>query len=246
MSLAESLRGAVLSGDVEKALLIIDSEPAAFHGSDLVGVSASRGDGPMTAALLSRGFSPESMAHGVFSALAYSAELGLDECVAALLAGGAQIDRRGRASWTALMRAAWAGEADCCIMLLEAGADTSVADAHGQQALHFAAVRGRTLCAQALLAHGALIDALDADGRSPLMAAAGEPWLEDADRICECSLMLLKSGANASLRDPNGFSALDLATRANGFSSLASQLELAEIKEAAGNPAGLGGRPPRL
>lgn len=233
MSAVETLRGAVFRGDVAEALAIFDSAPQAFLGVDLVSLAVSHGDGQMTAAFLSRGLSPESMVFGVFSPLAYSAELGLDECVAALLAGGAQVDRRGRASWTALMRAAWAGEEDCCRLLLDAGADPSMIDDHGQQALHFAAIRGRTLCAQSLLARGARIDALDADGRSPLMAAAALPWLEDAEMICKCLLMFLTSGANPSLRDSNGLSALDLAIRANGFSSLASRLELAEIDKSA-------------
>ena len=93
--------------------------------------------------------------------------------------------------------------------LLRQGAQLEWRNPDGWTALIIACCNGRYEAAEALCAHGAELDARDNYQATPLMYAAERGHLP---KICA---MLLALGADPSLKDCNGKTALDLARRNN-------------------------------
>ncbi|XP_054870914.1 serine/threonine-protein phosphatase 6 regulatory ankyrin repeat subunit A-like [Amphiprion ocellaris] len=93
----------------------------------------------------------------------------------------------------------------CAALLLEAmGSDiTSCRDSKGRTPLHAAAFSGHVDCVQLLLSHDAPGDTVDESGRTALMMAA------EKGRVA--ALEVLLSGADLSLTDKDGNTALHLA-----------------------------------
>jgi hypothetical protein len=171
-------------------------------------------DVPLMQALLIHGADPNPPA-GPYDLTALDMQIcaGDAEVVKMMLDHGAQPNRKIREY--PLLVAVLSDRADIARLLLEHGADvrarTTITDRAsspympiGATVLHFAASKSRRNSIQMLdllTAYGVDVNAQDADGRTPLMwasVAAGRdivPWL-------------LRHGANASLRDNHGETAL--------------------------------------
>jgi ankyrin repeat protein len=140
-------------------------------------------------------------------ALVLAAEAGDLAQVQSLLsrADGKQVNVLDSCRWSPLMKAALNGHLAVVERLLLLGADANLADKGGYQALHLAASRNHLAIAALLLANGAQLDTQErTQGFSPLIWAAKEGHLQMVD-------YLLMAGANASLQDHQGKTALDWA-----------------------------------
>lgn len=123
-----------------------------------------------------------------------------------LLAPGIDINAASPRGETALMLASLHGHLNTVRKLLSLGADTHQ---RGWTALHYAASADHpdsTAIAELLLEHHAYIDAASPNGSTPLMLAA-QYGSENMVRL------LLEAGADTSLRNQLGLSAVDFAQR---------------------------------
>ncbi len=140
------------------------------------------------------------------TSLHIAARAGQLEEIERRLAAGDEIDAGNRIGYTPLMEAAREGHAEVVAHLLAAGADPTHrgnALGMGMSALHLAADRDRAEIARLLLSAGIAVDGGNATGSTPLIWALGEGSLETAG-------VLLDAGANPSLEDEHGYSALDM------------------------------------
>ena len=117
------------------------------------------------------------------------------------LSAGVDVDAADASGWTPLMLAAYANP-EAISILLQAGAHADRASLHGDTPLHFAAYDGRL--SKLLLQAGAPINAASADGITPLMLLAQSSGA-NADDLSDA----IKAGADASLKDRAGHTALD-------------------------------------
>lgn len=156
--------------------------------------------------LLQRGFDPNtpdpSGRHGLLVALqskAYRA--------AEVLATWPQtkVEARTSADESPLMLAALAGEANLCRLLIAHDADVNKP---GWTPLHYAATNAHLQVMQLLLDHHAYIDAESPNATTPLMMAA---HYGNASAV----KLLLEAGADPTLKNQQGLSALDFAQRGN-------------------------------
>jgi hypothetical protein len=104
-----------------------------------------------------------------------------------------------------LMMAALKGHLDLVKKLIDRGADVNKT---GWAPLHYAATTGQLAIMELLLDQNAYIDAESPNGTTPLMMAAhyGTP---------EAVKLLLEAGADPSLKNQLGLTAIDFANRAN-------------------------------
>lgn len=116
-----------------------------------------------------------------------------------------KVEVRNAADESPLMLAALAGDVRMCRMLIEKDADVNKT---GWTPLHYAATHGHLEVMNLLLEENAYIDAGSPNGSTPLMMAAryGTP---------EAVKLLLEAGADPSLVNELGLSALDFATQAS-------------------------------
>jgi ankyrin repeat protein len=129
---------------------------------------------------------------------------------------GTDLERKAVNGNTALMMAAFKRDGDTVRALLDKGAKVNQP---GWTALHYAAASGDATIAQLLIERGAKLDALSprpSGAVTPLMMAARE----GQDGIVR---LLLAKGANAGLRNTEGFTAAQLAKQA-GHDKLAGLL----------------------
>jgi len=134
--------------------------------------------------------------------------------VEALLVHGADPAARDASGKAAILYAAARGFNPVVMRLLDAGADVNATYGNGLTLLMWAvgyangvpASDGVALVTQ-LLGKGAALDVRDDRGRTPLMIAAGL----DHDDVAD---VLLRRGADRTLRDKDGKTAADLATTA--------------------------------
>ncbi|WP_455212132.1 ankyrin repeat domain-containing protein [Kaarinaea lacus] len=169
------------------------------------------------------------------TALMVAASNGHTDTVKLLLDHGAQIDQQDNFGTTAIIVAATAAKTQTAEFLAQQGADPTRKDSSGGSALSNASFFGHTDTVKALLkyadnlpqqdaeelmmiasglGHADLVDALLTHGVSPnargikqrtaIMAAAAFDKQEVAK-------LLLKNGADATLRDEDGFNAYDVA-----------------------------------
>jgi uncharacterized protein len=189
---------------------------AAIDGRDLAGATAlyaaAEGERPATvAALLAKGADPSLPGRSGVSPLSAAAFKGNDRIVDELLARGADpnsVDATGKAAMT---YAAARGFAAIVRRLLDAGVDAKLRYGNDLTALMWAAGHEDGVGAPAaesvvmlLLDHGAPVDAIDDRGRTALMMAAE---LGHAEMVA----LLVRQGADQTLRDRAGKRAFDLA-----------------------------------
>uniref|UniRef100_A0A672I3R0 Serine/threonine-protein phosphatase 6 regulatory ankyrin repeat subunit B-like n=1 Tax=Salarias fasciatus TaxID=181472 RepID=A0A672I3R0_SALFA len=145
-----------------------------------------------------------------------------------VLLTGFHIDTPDSLGRTCLHAAAAGGNVQCVKLLLSSGADHTRTDNCGRTPLHYAAASRHLSCLQTLAGCGSSINVTDQWGRSALHYAAAsdlerrrrvalEPESDgvQAEREKEAGLcleFLLQSGATASLRDHQGYSAVHYAT----------------------------------
>ena len=150
-------------------------------------------------------------------ALVLAIREGSREVVAALLRHpGTDLERQAVNGNTALMMAAFKRDEEVVRALLAKGAKVNQP---GWTALHYAAASGDVAIAQLLIERGAQVNALSprpSGAVTPLMMAARE----GQDGIVR---LLLAKGANAGLKNTEGFTAAQLAKQA-GHDKLAGQL----------------------
>lgn len=121
-----------------------------------------------------------------------------------LLIQGADIPTRGSHGWTVLTAAAWTDDLALVKQAVDAGVPVDLPGTNGK-ALGMAAARGSSEMVAVILGGGAFVDGRDFEGSmTPLISAAS---------VCEPATVrtLIAAGADATLRDGYGGSALDYA-----------------------------------
>lgn len=162
--------------------------------------------------LLSRGFDPNTPNpdgdHGLLLAIREPSP----KVVAALLgAKHIQVEARNRQDESPLMLAALKGLTDIAVRLVAQGADVNKP---GWTPLHYAATSGNLEIIRLLLDNHAYIDASSPNASTPLMMAA-------MYGTASAAKLLLESGADPTIKNDQGLTALDFAQRANRSDSFA-------------------------
>ncbi|TAM45192.1 MAG: ankyrin repeat domain-containing protein [Burkholderiaceae bacterium] len=169
-------------------------------------VAIRRDDASTITALLARGFDPNTRdpkgQNGLLMALS---EPALKAAQALLDAPKIDVEARNKAGESPLMIAALHGQIDMVRELIAKGADINKP---GWTPLHYAATRGHLEIMSLLLEHSAYIDAASPNGTTPLMMAAsyGTP---------AAVKLLLDEGADPTLKNQQGLTAINFAQRAN-------------------------------
>ena len=167
-----------------------------------------RDDGAAITALLRRGFDPNTRDANGQIGLVLALQLGSLQAAPPLLAArNLDVQAKNRAGETALMMAALKGHTAAVQALLARDADVNQT---GWTPLHYAASgpqAGQAAIIALLLEHHAYIDAASPNGTTPLMMAAQYGAAESVQR-------LLDEGADPSLKNQLGLTAVDFALRA--------------------------------
>lgn len=172
--------------------------------------AVKRDDGAAVAALLARGFDPNTLGPDGLSGLFMAARMGSAKVARVLLdAPDTEVEFRNAADESPLMLAALRGDLPLAQALIARDADVNKP---GWAPLHYAASKGQVALISLLLEHYAYIDAESPNGSTPLMMAAGYGSLE-------ATRALLEAGADPTLKNAKGLTALDFA---QGFGKTAS------------------------
>jgi ankyrin repeat protein len=114
------------------------------------------------------------------------------------------IDLQGNYGNTALMKAAREGNAEIFSELIKLGANIHIKNIDGNTALWLACFGENPEIIKMLINQGIEIDTLNVNGVTPLMYAASSGKEEIVS-------MLVDAGADVHIKNPDDFSALDLA-----------------------------------
>ena len=188
-------------------LIVFIGYSSAFSGSYDDFFKALQADDQRTVGqLLARGFDantrdPQGL-HPLILAIRQPSPAVLERLLGA---PGLQVEARNRNDESALMLAALAGKTDVCRRLISLDADVNKP---GWTPLHYAASGGHAEIVQLLLEHAAYIDAQSPNQSTPLMMAA----MYGNTRTLS---VLLEAGADASLKNQKGMTALDFAREAD-------------------------------
>lgn len=131
-------------------------------------------------------------------------------------------DNEGR---TPLLWAATANNVEMIKWLIEHRADVNIIDENGQNALQKSCYHDSATAAELLLANGVNPNNIDVQGKTALHMAV-EAYIEDVSLVT----LLLKSGADANIRNAEGENALDIAEM-YGAEKLVELLKPLIIKE---------------
>ena len=153
--------------------------------------------------LLARGFDPNTLEAARFeTALILAVRNSAQKVFAKLLdAPGVNLDARAQNGDTALMIAAFKSNVAVATALIDKGAEIN---RPGWTALHYAAASGCDELVKILLEHAAYIDAESPNKTTPLMMAVRGMHVKTVQ-------LLLEEGADATLKNERGLSALDVA-----------------------------------
>lgn len=163
-----------------------------------------RDEAKTIANLLSRGFDPNTVNPKGVPALILAVQEPSPKVLDTLLSDKrTQVEIRNTLDESALMLASLKGNLDLCKALIVRDADVNKP---GWTPLHYAATGGHVDVLQLLLDHHAYIDAASPNGSTPLMMAAMY-GTDDAVRL------LLGAGADSTLKNGLGLTALDFAKR---------------------------------
>ncbi len=172
--------------------------------------AVNKDDGPAVAALLARGFDPNTLGPDGLSGLFMAARTGSAKVARVLLgAPDTEVEFRNAVDESPLMLAALRGDLPLAQALIARDADVNKP---GWAPLHYAASKGQVALINLLLEHYAYIDTESPNGSTPLMMAAGYGSLE-------ATRALLEAGADPTLKNAKGLTALDFA---QGFGKTAS------------------------
>jgi ankyrin repeat protein len=146
---------------------------------------------------------------------------GNSEMIGRLVQEGDRIDDKmnllGMFPLTPLLSLATTHRTATVIALLDAGAKVDEVDGDGITSLSWAAISNRIDMARLLIERGADVNHLDKKGMTPLLYAASIDFGDSA-----MVDLLLRSGADATMRTPEGLTALDLAQKYKHAHLLAS------------------------
>lgn len=163
-----------------------------------------RDEAKTIANLLSRGFDPNTVNPKGVPALILAVQEPSPKVLDTLLSDKrTQVEIRNTLDESALMLASLKGNLDLCKALIVRDADVNKP---GWTPLHYAATGGHVDVLQLLIDHHAYIDAASPNGSTPLMMAAMY-GTDDAVRL------LLSAGADSTLKNGLGLTALDFAKR---------------------------------
>jgi ankyrin repeat protein len=168
--------------------------------------AVKRDDPQEIAALLSRGFDPDTRDPQGNTGLFLALRDGSLKAAKALVDWPkTNVETRTAQDESPLMMAALKGQTELARKLIERNADVNKT---GWTPLHYAATNGHLAIIELLLENHAYIDAESPNGTTPLMMAAhyGTP---------AAVKLLLDAGADPSLKNQLGLSAADFAMRAN-------------------------------
>ncbi|MEM8914889.1 MAG: ankyrin repeat domain-containing protein [Pseudomonadota bacterium] len=184
-------------------------------------LAAERGHVRTVALLIENGAGIDTTSAEQWTPLVYAAARGQPDVARLLIGAGADIEvREPSGGYTPLMIAALLGQTSLISPLVEAGADVNArSDQGGAGALAVAAASSgeRNLVTMAeLLVAGSNLNAQDDDGATPLMGAVRA---SNADAVN----LLLSSGADATIADFNGETALDIAQQ-EGMEAISRQI----------------------
>ena len=157
---------------------------------------------PVVANLIYRGMDPNTPTEKGEPALVFAVRSGAPKTVAHLLKQpGIQVDATNTADETALMLAANANDIAVAHLLIEAGASVNRPN---WTPLHYAASKGHLAMMHLLIDNDAYIDAESPNGTTPLMMAA---YYASPSAV----KLMLEEGADPTLKNQDGMTALDLA-----------------------------------
>ncbi len=174
--------------------------------------------------LLAVGVDVESRDEEGATPVIHAAEHGNTEVVRALLDKGVDVDAADKDGDTALIAAAcecavidMPATLDSMKLLLQSKANVNAKNKRGETALMQAADAGRTDNARLLLDSGAKIDATDDQGNTALMLAASAGGYNGAGVVEteETAKLLIARGADGTIRNRHGETALELAAKAH-------------------------------
>jgi len=160
--------------------------------------------------LLKRGFDPNTVDPKGLGGLYLALRDGSLKAAGALIAWPkTNVEIRTAQDESPLMIASLKGQLEVARKLIERGADVNKP---GWAPLHYAATGGHLAVMELLLDQNAYIDASSPNGSTPLMMAAryGTP---------AAVKLLLEAGADPSIRNQLGLTAIDFANRANRMDS---------------------------
>ena len=143
---------------------------------------------------------------------------GKSSLVQALLKAGAKPNDAGDDGTTALISAVYRNDFATASLLIANGADVNIKNRSGKTALHEAARLYKVEVAEALTSSKDLnLDATDEEGKTALHIAAEG----GAPKIIE---LLVRKGANKSLKTPKGKTALEIAEALGRYGNEAAEL----------------------
>jgi ankyrin repeat protein len=159
----------------------------------------------VVARVLARGFDPNTLNPEGLHPLVLAIRRPSPAALGLLLqAKSIQVEYRNAAGESPLMLAAMAGMVDVCKRLIALDADVNKT---GWTPLHYASAAGQVAVIHLLLDHSAYIDAESPNKSTPLMMAA---MYSDSEAV----RLLLDEGADATLKNEKGLTALDFAQAA--------------------------------
>jgi ankyrin repeat protein len=215
-----TLRGIALAAALTAGAAIAAPTPAQLHDFFL---AVQTDDARSVRTLLPTGVANAVNPLGGEPALVLAVREGAMHALTVLLSDPAtQVDATALNGNTALMMAAYKQNMPAAEALIARGA---AVNRPGWTPLHYAAASGDDAITRLLLQHGARIDAVSppASGSfTPLMMAAREGH-DDSARL------LVEQGADAGLKNGEGLTAAQIATRA-GHAALAAALEKAPAR----------------
>jgi hypothetical protein len=161
--------------------------------------------------LLSRGFDPNTVNPKGLPALLLAIKLSANKATKLLLEHPSlRVEVRSPEDESPLMLAAFAGDVDLCAVLIAKDADVNKT---GWTPLHYAATNAHIPVVRLLLENFAYIDAASPNGSTPLMMAA---MYGNSSAV----KLLLEAGADPSLKNSKGLTAMDFARQAKKDESM--------------------------
>lgn len=139
----------------------------------------------------------------------------------------ADINAKNTNGTTALLSAVERGAQPLIIeLLLEAGADVNVKNLKGMSPIHYAVDTGNVAAVSILLSYGADVNTFTETGLTPLMLLAANLPQLDAKNLTMILGMLVDSGADINLQDPQyGLTALHLAIDTGNYTIIRDLLD---------------------